>query len=48
MNLDKYPVLSVGDRTVYEFLSEGPNGTIKKFVHFEKIDTNFFNLAFGD
>jgi hypothetical protein len=48
MNLDKYPVLSTGDRKVYEFLSEGPNGTIKKFVHFEEIYTNFFNLSFGD
>ena len=48
MNLDKYPVVSVDNRKAYEFLSEGPKGTIKKFVHFEEIGKNLFNLAFGD
>ena len=29
-------------------LSEGPKGTIKKVVRYQKINANFFNLAFGD
>lgn len=48
MNLDKYPVISTNEHLTYEFLSEGPNGTIKKVVYFQEIDDNLFNLAFGD
>src|SRR5690349_9897830 len=37
------------NRTVYEFLSTGPNGDIKKIVQFNQIeDRNVFNLAFGN
>ncbi len=32
MNLDKYPVISTNEHLIYEFFSEGPNGTIKKVV----------------
>jgi hypothetical protein len=32
----------------YEFLSQGPNGTIKKVLYFQKVHYNFYNLAFGD
>lgn len=48
MNLDKYPVVSDNNHRTYEFLSEGPNGTIKKVVLYQEIDDNVFNLAFGD
>jgi hypothetical protein len=48
MNLDKYPIISTNEHLAYEFLSEGPNGTIKKAVFFEEIGDNLFNLAFGD
>lgn len=48
MNLEKYPVVSDNDHRAYEFLSEGPNGTIKKVVFYQEIDENIFNLAFGD
>ena len=48
MNLDRYSVVSDSNHEVYEFLSEGPNGTIKKVVYFQEVDDNLFNLAFGD
>lgn len=48
MNLDKYSVVSDSRHEVYEFLSEGPNGTIKKVVYYQEVDDNVFNLAFGD
>lgn len=48
MNLDKYPIISDNEHLAYEFLSDGPNGTIKKVVFYQEIDVNVFNLAFGD
>jgi hypothetical protein len=48
MELERYEVVSDRNREVYEFLSTGPNGTIKKAVHFNKVRTNLFNLSFGD
>lgn len=40
--------MSSEDSTRFEFLSEGPKGTIKKIIHYQKITNHFFNLAFGD
>jgi hypothetical protein len=48
MNQERYPVTTDREHIVYEFLSEGPMGTIKKFVHYQNIGGNFFNLSFGD
>ena len=48
MDMDKYAVVSDNDHEVYEFLSEGPNGTIKKVVYYQKIDGYTYNIAFGD
>ncbi|OQP57081.1 hypothetical protein A3860_10975 [Niastella vici] len=48
MNLKKYPVISTNEHRTYEFLSEGPNGTIKKVIYFQEVEENLFNLAFGD
>ncbi len=48
MNLNKYPLVSTNEHLTFEFLSEGPNGSIKKVVYFEAIGDNLFNLAFGD
>lgn len=48
MNLDKYPIISDNEHMAYEFLSEGPNGTVKKVVFFQEIGDNLYNLAFGD
>jgi hypothetical protein len=48
MNLNKYLLVSTNENKTYEFLSEGPNGTIKKVVYYEEIGDNLYNLAFGD
>lgn len=48
MNADKYPVISLENSTRFEFLSEGPKGTIKKVIHYELMTSFVFNLAFGD
>lgn len=48
MNLDKYSVTSDDDHFTYEFLSQGPNGTIKKVILYQQIEKDVFNLAFGD
>ena len=46
--MDRYAVISDDERLVYEFLSEGPNGIIKKVVFYQEIDDSFFNIGFGD
>jgi len=48
MNLDTYSAISTNAHRTYEFLSEGPNGYIKKVVYFKTIGDNLYNLAFGD
>ena len=48
MNLDTYAILSVAHHRTYEFLSQGPQGSIKKVVIFQEIQPGVFNLAFGD
>lgn len=47
MDQEKYPVTTDKDHVTYEFLSEGPRGTIKKVVLYQQAG-NYFNLAFGD
>jgi hypothetical protein len=49
MLLDRYEVEISRDNTIYEFVSKGEKGDIKKIVRYS--DTNlkdFFNLGFGD
>jgi hypothetical protein len=48
MHLEKYSVVTDNDHTTYEFLSEGPKGTIKKVALYQELEENVFNLAFGD
>jgi len=48
MNFHKYPIISTNEHLTYEFLSEGPKGTIKKVIYFQEIGDNLYNLAFGD
>jgi hypothetical protein len=48
MNLPKYPVFATEETHTYGFYSEGPMGRIRKFVFYQKIGTNLFNLGFGD
>lgn len=49
MNIEKYPLKSENDLTFFEFISEGPNGLIRKIIQFQKTnELNLYNLAFGD
>lgn len=49
MNKTKYLYKSEGFFKVFEFVSEGPKGQIRKMVQYTDTGTeNVFNLAFGD
>jgi hypothetical protein len=49
MNKPKYLYKTEGEFTIYEFVSEGPNGRIAKMVEYTETATEgVFNLAFGD
>ena len=49
MNLEKYPLKAESNLTVFEFVSEGPNGLIRKLVEFQQTNQpQLYNLAFGD
>lgn len=51
MNLEHYDYFTNNKFKDYEFYSEGPNGKIKKSIHYtkiEKAELPIHNLAFGD
>lgn len=49
MKVEKYHLKSGSQFTRFEFVSEGPKGTIRKLIEFqETTSTQIFNLAFGD
>lgn len=49
MKIEKYPLKAESSLTVFEFISEGPNGLIRKIVQFQETNrSNLYNLAFGD
>jgi len=48
MHLPKYQYKTNPDFLDYEFIIEGPKGSIKKVVRFSKIEGNVFNPGFGD
>lgn len=49
MNVEKYALKAEGNLTVFEFVSEGPKGLIRKIVQFQETNqANVFNLSFGD
>ncbi|MGI4885154.1 MAG: DUF6934 family protein [Janthinobacterium lividum] len=49
MNLEKYALKAGEDLTIFEFISEGPKGTIRKLIQFqETTEPGVYNLAFGD
>ena len=49
MNNQKYIYKSEECLKIYEFISEGPKGQIKKMVQYTETGTeNVYNLAFGD
>ena len=48
MLIDTYPYIVSNDNHTYEFVSKGPKGDITKVVEYTRIDTNIYNLGFGD
>lgn len=49
MNIDKYSLKAESSLTIFEFISEGPNGNIRKLIHFQETnEPTVYNLAFGD
>jgi hypothetical protein len=52
MRLEKYELESNSNKTIFEFISEGPKGKILKRVEYSKQKVkgfkNVYNLAFGD
>jgi len=49
MKVDKYSIKAEETYTVFEFISEGPKGAIRKLIQFQETnETNLYNLAFGD
>lgn len=50
MNVRGYSLIKDYDPFIYQFISDGPKGEIKKIIQFQTIDleNNLYNLAFGD
>ena len=49
MQLPKYPLKAEQSLMVFEFISEGPKGPIRKIIHFQETNQQgLYNLAFGD
>lgn len=49
MKIDKYALKAEDSLTVFEFISEGTNGAIRKLIHFQETnEPGLYNLAFGD
>jgi hypothetical protein len=49
MYLDRYQLKTEQSFTRFEFISEGPNGAIRKLIEFQKTtEPDTYNLAFGD
>ena len=49
MKIDKYSLKAESSLTVFEFVSEGPNGLIRKLIQFQETNQpDVYNLAFGD
>ena len=48
MHLHTYCTKSTNEHRTYEFVSDGPKGSIKKLIKFEEMGYNLYNLCFGD
>lgn len=49
MKIEKYALKAESSLTVFEFISEGPKGLIRKMIQFQGTnEPNLYNLAFGD
>jgi hypothetical protein len=47
--LNRYPLITAESLLTFEFVSEGPKGSIHKLISFQQTEvTDVFNLAFGD
>jgi len=49
MKIEKYELKAESNLTIFEFISEGPKGLIRKIIQFQETNRlNVYNLAFGD
>jgi hypothetical protein len=49
MKLPRYHLRAERELTIFEFVSEGPKGSIPKLIEFTETNlSDFYNLAFGD
>src|SRR5215217_1452337 len=48
MQHDSYEAIADDEHEIFEFLSAGPKGTIKKVVRYKLIAGDVYNLGFGD
>lgn len=49
MKVEKYSIKAEETYTVFEFISEGLKGAIRKLIQFQETnENNLYNLAFGD
>jgi hypothetical protein len=49
MKVEQYHLKSDESLSVFEFISVGPEGAIRKIIHFQQTYTpGLYNLAFGD
>ncbi len=48
MQLPRYEYKTNNSFLDYEFVSEGPKGSIKKIIRFTQISNSVFNIGFGD
>ncbi len=49
MKVDKYFLRAESNFTIFEFISEGTRGNIRKLIQFQETnEKNLYNIAFGD
>jgi len=49
MKIEKYALKAESNLTIFEFISEGPKGLIRKIIQLQETNRlNVYNLAFGD
>lgn len=49
MKIERYPLKAESSFTVFEFISEGPKGLIRKLIQFQLTNKpNLYNLAFSE
>ncbi len=48
MQHDRYEAITDDEHEIFEFLSAGPKGTVRKVVRYKLISNTVYNLGFGD